>query len=454
MPAGAGLSIGPRQRLALTPSLQESVRLLQHSPADLRRLVEERLASNPLLDRDAPEPPPGGDAGPAALDSWSDTHAPWGSPRGAEPPSAAGDAAPGPDLRGHLAAQAGADLRDPAERAIAALLLGLVDETGYIVFDAAALAAEAGCAPADVERVLARLQQLEPPGVFARSLAECLALQLADRGRLDAPMRGLLDRLDRIADGGEEEVAAALGVDAARLGAMLAEVRSLDPRPGLAVGGPLAPAVVPDVIVDEEGEGWRVELNPAAFPRVYADRAGYRAARARARTGPEAEYLAERWDEAASLVRALRQRARTVFRVADLLVRLQDGFLRRGPAALRPLTLREAAEVLGLHESTVSRVAANKAMATPRGTLPFRAFFAGRIGAAEGRAGHAAGAVRERIRALVAAEEGAGPALSDREIALALAREGVDVARRTVAKYRGLMGIPPASRRRARAGVS
>lgn len=447
-----GLAIGPRQRLALTPALQESVRLLQHSPADLRRLVEERLESNPLLDRDAPEPPPGGDDVPAALDSWSDTHAPWGSPRGAETPDAEAEA-PGPGLREHLAAQAGADLRDPADRAIAGLLVGLVDENGYIELDADALAADAGCARGDVERVLARLQKLDPPGVFARSLAECLALQLADRDRLDGPMRGLLERLGRVAEGNEEEVAAELGVDADRLGAMLAEVRSLDPRPGLAVGGPLAPAVVPDVIVEEEADGWRVELNPAAFPRVYADRAGYRAARAQARTGADAAYLTERWDEATSLVRALRQRARTVYRVADLLVRLQDGFLHRGPAALRPLTLREAAEILDLHESTVSRVAANKAMATPRGTLPFRAFFARRVGAAEDRAGHAAAAVRERIRALVAAEEGTGRALPDREIARVLAGEGFRLARRTVAKYRNMLGIPSASRRRGRGPV-
>ena len=429
----------------MTPQLLESVRLLQHAGADLNRYVDEQLAANPLLDRAEPEHR---DPRAAPLDSWSDTGVAWARPAGG--PAAFTDEleADQPDLRAHLAGQANVDL-PPADRATAALLIDLVDPNGYLAgFDPLEVAELARTTVADVLRVLGRLQTFDPPGVAARSLAECLRLQLAARGSDSPEMRRLLDHLDLVGEGAEDELCARLGVPVADLRALLAELRSLNPRPGLAFAGRREFLGAPDIVATPGADGWRIELNPACFPRIYADRAGYLAARDHPGAAPDGGALARQWQEAAWLVRALRQRAQSVYRVASVLVRVQDGYVRHGAGHRRPLSLRTVAGLVDLHESTVSRVVANKTMATPRGTLPLRSFFDRRLGSADGGPAHSPSAVRARIQALVDAEGPDRPPMSDQEIAGALAASGVRVARRTVAKYRRMMRIPSSTRRR------
>ncbi len=447
MRAAPGLraAIGPR--LALTPQMAETVRLLQHAGADLNRYVDAQMASNPLLDRTAPEPD---GAGPAPLDSWSDAGVPWARLPAAGEAPADDVAADPPSLREHLTEQARLDL-PPGDHAVAELLIDLVDANGYLAeFDPAEVAELARADVAEVLRVLTRLQTFDPPGVCARSLAECLALQLDADGPASSKLRLLVDHLDLVADDARDRLRTLLDVSAEGLEALLADLRSLNPRPGQAFAPQSAVPGIPDVVATPTTGGWRIALNPACFPRVYADRAGYRAARAGASAGDADGTLVRQWQEAAWLVRALRQRAQSVYRVASVLVRLQEGYVRHGAGRRRPLSLKTVAELVDLHESTVSRVVANKTLMVPRGTVPLRSFFDRGLAGTDGRTTHATGAVRARIRSLVEAEGPDCPPRSDRQIVSALADAGIRVSRRTVAKYRSILRIPSSARRRRR----
>ena len=445
MRAAPGLRIGISQRLTMTPQLLESVRLLQHAGADLNRYVDEQLASNPLLDRAEPEHR---DPKAAPLDSWSDTGVVWARPSGGHASFTDELEADQPDLRAHLAEQANVDLPS-GDRVTAELLIDLVDANGYLAgFDPLEVAELSRTTVADVLRVLGQVQTFDPPGVFARSLAECLRLQLVVRGPDSPKMLLLLDHLDLVGEGAEDELCALVGVSIEDLRALLAELRSLNPRPGLAFAGRREFLGAPDIVATPSADGWTIELNPACFPRIYADRAGYLAARAHPGGGTDDGSLARQWQEAAWLVRALRQRAQSVYRVASVLVRIQDDYVRHGASHRRPLSLRTVAGLVDLHESTVSRVVANKTMATPRGTVPLRSFFDRRLGSVDGGAAHSPSAVRARIQALIDAEGPDRPPMSDQQIACALAASGVQVARRTVTKYRRMMRIPSSARRR------
>jgi RNA polymerase sigma-54 factor len=288
---------------------------------------------------------------------------------------------------------------------------------------------------------------LAPTGIFARSLAECLALQLAEANRLDPAMRALLGDLQRLAAGDLAELCRICGVDRTDLHGMIAEIRALDPKPGMAYLTEPVHTVIPDVFVRPAPDGgWTVELNEHALPRLIVNRIYF--ARLVTSTTDHADrcYLAECLQKASWLEKSLDQRARTVLRVASEIVRRQDGFLAEGVAFLRPLTLRMVADALGIHQSTVSRASANKTIATPRGIFEFRYFFTGAIAATGGEA-HSAEAVKHFIRKLIA-EESPDAVLSDDAIAAHLSRQGVEIARRTVAKYRELMRIGSSVERR------
>ncbi len=445
MRASPGLRIGISQRLTMTPQLLESVRLLQHAAADLNRYVDEQLASNPFVDRTAPEHR---DPKAAPLDSWSDTGVLWARPQAGSESFTDEIEADRPDLRAHLTEQAHVDLA-PGDRTTAELLIDLVDANGYLTgFDPLEIAESSRTTVADVLRVLGRLQTFDPPGVCARSLAECLRLQLALRESVPPKLAVLIDHLDVVAEGDEDELCAVLDVSTGDLQALLVELRSLNPRPGQAFASHREFLGAPDVVATPSADGWRIELNPQCFPRIYADRAGYQAARGHSRAATDDGSLGRQWQEAAWLVRALRQRAQSVYRVASVLVRVQDDYVRHGASHRRPLSLRTVAELVDLHESTVSRVVANKTMATPRGTLPLRSFFDRQLRGTDGQTVHSPSAVRARIQAIVAAEGPAHPPMSDQQIVAALADSGIRVARRTVAKYRRMMRIPSAAGRR------
>ncbi len=345
-------------------------------------------------------------------------------------------------LREHLIEQIGADLPDLADRVIAVHLLDQLDEAGYLRSGLDGAAERLGCPAARVERVLARLQEFDPPGVFARDLPECLALQLRDRNRLDPAMQLLLDNLPLLAARNAPVLMRICGVDAEDFADMVAEIKSLDPRPGHAFDPPLAQAVVPDIIMRAQPqEGWIIELNAETLPRVLVNNRYYARISGAARNKAEREYLTDRLQAANWLVKSLHQRATTILKVASEIVRQQDGFFRHGVPALRPLILRDIADAIGMHESTVSRVTTNKYMATPRGLFELKYFFTSSIAASRGGDAHSAEAVRFRIRGLIEGEP-SHETLSDERIVDLLQEEGVDIARRTVAKYREAMRIP------------
>jgi RNA polymerase sigma-54 factor len=332
-------------------------------------------------------------------------------------------------------------------------LIDLLDESGYLAGDLAEVAGQLGCPAERVEATLQLLQRLDPPGIFARSLAECLALQLAERGRLDPAMQALLDRLDLLAKRDLAQLMKHCGVDAEDLKEMIAEIRALNPKPGSAFDQSLAQPVIPDILMrPQPGGDWIVELNSETLPRVLVNTRYYARVAKDARRKEEKDYLSERYQAANWLVKSLHQRATTILKVASEIVRQQDAFFRRGIQHLKPLILRDIADAISMHESTVSRVTTNKHMATPRGLYELKYFFTAAIASSGGGEAHSAESVRFRIKSLIDAETVEG-VLSDDKLVEMLKAEGIDIARRTVAKYREAMKIPSSVQRRREKAV-
>jgi len=470
------LDLRQSQTLVMTPQLQQAIKLLQLSQTELSAFVEAELERNPLLERDeeAPTDAPAAEPEPAESAADTDGREVWAESAGSEgegnldlagdpaawqslkPRQAPADALPGLDqtlsrattLRDHLLDQIQLDLREPAERMIGLHLLDLVDEAGYVRGEIAEVAERLGAEKSAVEAVLRKLQRLDPPGVFARNLAECLALQLRELDRLDPAMQALLQNLPLLASRNLSELTRLCGVDAEDIQAMAAELKRLDPRPGLAFDPAIADPVIPDVFVRADGEGgFIVELNSEALPRVLVNNAYYAQVTRGAKGKPEKDYLSERFQSANWLVKALHQRATTILKVAREIVRQQEGFFRRGIQHLRPLVLRDIASEIGMHESTVSRVTSNKFMASPRGIFELKYFFTSAISATDGADALSAETVRFRIKSMIEAEP-VDRVLSDDQIVALLVKDGVDIARRTVAKYREAMRIPSSVQRR------
>jgi len=327
-------------------------------------------------------------------------------------------------------------------------LIDLVDDSGYLSGDLTAAAEKLGTGVAEVETVLAVLQTFDPPGICARDLAECLAIQLKENDRYDPAMQALISRLDLLAKRDFSALKKICGVGDEDLADMIAEVRRLNPKPGHAFGSALVQPIVPDVFVRPAPDGaWIVELNSDTLPKVLINQSYYSEVSATARRDTDKSYLTECLQSATWLVRALDQRARTILKVANEIVRQQDAFFAHGVEYLRPLNLKTVAEAISMHESTVSRVTANKYMATSRGIFELKYFFTSAIAAAHGGEAHSAESVRHRIKQLIDAEP-AADVLSDDTIVEKLREAGVDIARRTVAKYREAMRIPSSVQRR------
>ncbi len=490
------------QSLVMTPQLQQAVKLLQMSNLDLEAYLDQELETNPLLEREEPgredQVTPAdrlaeGDASPEAdtRDALAAAEENRLTPAREAPldtdyenlytNDSTADAAPrdgggyafsngggrggsftftgdGFDLeqtlssavsrRDYLLRQLHVDLDDAVDRLIGAHLIDMLDEPGYITGGLEIVAQTMGCEVARVEATLSRLQGFDPPGIFARSLSECLALQLEERARLDPVMKTFLDNLDLVAKGDVGGLMRVCGVDAEDIAQMTAEIRALNPKPGLDFQDEVVQTVVPDVFVRERPQGgWRVELNNDTLPRVLVSSRYCAEVSGHAKTKEEKSYIAERLSSANWLVKSLNQRATTILRVATELVRQQEGFFTHGVEHLAPLTLKHIATAIDMHESTVSRVTSNKYMSTPRGTFELKYFFTTAIASTHGHGSHSAEAVRHRIK-MVIQEETADEVLSDDGIAERLAGEGIDIARRTVAKYREAMRIPSSSRRR------
>lgn len=492
------LDIRQTQALVMTPQLQQAIKLLAASNLELESFIAEALEANPLLDTAAPAdpgeaerqeiPPPaseeatadtlmlaGAGEGDAPLDLASvdrdwDTgdgsgpgraDAEWGAAAGGS-----GDALELSDweqrraaevtLAEHLEAQVGALTRDPRAAAIARHIIGLLDEAGYLSTPIEEVAEDLGVALDEAEAGLALVQALEPAGVGARSLAECLAIQAREADRYDPCMAMLIANLEALARGEIERLKRLCRVDDEDFAEMLRELRSYDPRPGLAFASAASPAVVPDILVTANAAGgWDIALNEETLPKLIVNRGYYLELNRGATTKESQGWLKEKLADAHWLIRALDQRQKTILKTTAEIVRQQDGFFRRGVSELRPLTLREVAEAIGMHESTVSRVTSNKYLWCERGTFELKYFFTSGVASADGE-GASSAAIKARIKALIEAET-AKNILSDQQLAEMLQKEGFDLARRTVAKYREAIGIgSSAERRRAKklAGIS
>jgi RNA polymerase sigma-54 factor len=351
-------------------------------------------------------------------------------------------------LGSHLAEQLAVAVTDPVRRMIGQYLIDLVDEAGYLPADLGQASERLGAAQEEIDTVLAVLQKFDPPGICARSLSECLAIQLRELDRYDPAMRALVEHLDLLAKRDIGALRKCCGVDDEDLTDMIAEIRRLDPKPGQRFDSTRMQTVVPDVYVRPGPDGgWHVELNSDTLPLVLVNQVYYTELSKTIRKDGDKSYFTDCLQNATWLVRALDQRARTILKVATEIVRQQDGFFTHGVAHLRPLNLKAVADAIQMHESTVSRVTANKYMATNRGIFELKYFFTASIASADGGQAHSAEAVRHHIKQLIDAEHPTR-VLSDDTIVERLRESGIDIARRTVAKYREAMRIPSSVQRR------
>ena len=493
MALGHRLELRQGQGLVITPQLQQAIKLLQLSNLELDAFVEAELERNPLLQReDGPVEAPGaGDeaverptenlgldsvsdhAASGQMDATPDDISPGeratgdGADAGAEQAGGAidwsrtgggnfesGDNYEGalsrpPTLVEHLTEQLAVAGLSPAQNAVAVVLIDAVDEAGYLRADLLDVADRLGCDLAFAESVLSVLQGFEPAGVMARDVRECLELQLRDVNRYDPCMAALLDNLDLLARRDMAALRKSCGVDDEDLREMVAEIRALTPRPGAAFHSEPPQTLVPDVHVRETPGGlWHVELNTDTLPRVLVDQRYHARVSKGARSDQEKTFVADSFATANWLVKSLDQRAKTILKVSSEIVRQQDGFLAYGVEHLRPLNLKTVADAIGMHESTVSRVTSNKYIATPRGVFELKYFFTSAIQSSEGGEAHSAASVRHKIKGLIEAEKTEADVHSDDRIVEILKEAGVDIARRTVAKYREALRIPSSVERR------
>jgi RNA polymerase sigma-54 factor len=508
MALSAKLMMRQGQSLVMTPQLLQAIKLLQLSNLELASFIEEELERNPLLERaeDRPEATEAAserddaahaqaDAGLAERDWTTDEFATdqrdleaslgtelenrfdldRGGGTGGETPDPHGlsttvwnnvssggvgePAAPESTLSGplSLADALGEQLvlavTDPADRMIGHALIDAIDESGYLREPVASIAERLLAPVSRVERVLGIVHGFEPTGIGARDLAECLALQLREADRLDPAMRALLDHLPLLAKRDFAALRRLCGVDDEDLRDMLAEIQRLDPKPGRRFGGGPVHAVVPDVHVTAAPDGsWHVELNTDVLPRVLVNQRYHTRVSKTAASDADRSFVSNCLQTANWLTKSLEQRARTILRVSSEIIRQQDEFFAHGVAHLRPLNLRAVADAIGMHESTVSRVTSNKYMSTPRGLFELKYFFTASIAASRGAEAHSAEAVRYRIKQMI---DGENPAdiLSDDAIVNRLRDANIDIARRTVAKYRESLRIPSSVERRRAKGA-
>lgn len=408
------ISVQQTQRMALTTGLATSIRLLRADAAGLSRYLEEAAAENPQIILTKPQ-----------TTEWLPR---WKSAFGSDAERPEQEAA-GPSLVSHVLGMIESLRLSPADQRIAVTLAEALEPSGWIGRSLAAIAGQLAVAPAAVETVLKRLQdRAEPTGLFARNLAECLRLQAEEAGELDRPMQALLDRLDLLAKGDIDRIAREAGLKVADLRQAFGRLRSYNPKPGAGFEVSAAPVREPDLIAEKGASGWIVSLNRSALPSVSV-----------------AEGRAKGRAEARALIKMIEGRNATLLSVAQDILARQTAALDHGIGALVPMTMAEVAEALGLHESTISRVVSGTAVDTPRGTWWLRSLFT----RATREGGPAAGALRDRLAKLVADEDPDAP-LSDEALTHALAEGGAPIARRTVAKYRAMLNLPPAHRRRRR----
>jgi RNA polymerase sigma-54 factor len=476
------LDLRQSQSLVMTPQLQQAIKLLTLSNLEIEAFIGEALETNPLLEageisvergatadevrEDAPDDPTADqliergrgeadaplDIDPETLDRDRDT-GDWSAQ-----PSAGMADEDGPDIseRGddeptlaeHLDAQVGAASPDDRTEFVARHLIGLLDEAGYLTVPLREVADDLGIALAEAEQALTVVQSLDPTGVGARTLSECLALQAKEADRYDPCMERLIGNLDLVARGEFARLKRMCEVDDEDFADMLNELRGYDPKPGLKFGGGEREPVVPDILITAgPKESWNVAVNEATLPRLIVNRRYYVELRNGCHDKAAKSWLGEKLADANWLIKALDQRQKTILKVASEIVKQQDGFFRKGVSLLKPLTLRAVAEAIEMHESTVSRVTSNKYLHCDRGMFELKYFFTSGVASADGESAVSAEAVKAQIRALCDAED-ASDILSDDQLVELLRGKGYDLARRTVAKYREAIGIGSSVQRR------
>jgi RNA polymerase sigma-54 factor len=502
------LDLRQSQSLVMTPQLQQAIKLLQLSNLELLDYVEQELEENPLLERDEGDDGEqvdllndadelldqmaeggGEDGGLDAIDFSDpektseaigsdmdvDVNNEWNTDEESASEITQASlvetafAASGPvgtmdfmgptpnleeiitdrtSLRERLNSQMAMSFGDPVEKMIGTQLIDMLDDSGYVSDDFGQIVDSLECTVELVEQVLNKLQGIDSPGLFARNLSECLALQLRELDRLDPAMQALLDNLDLLARRDVSALVEICGVDAEDIADMFSEIKELDPRPARAFEDTVMQPIVPDVIMrPQPGGGWIIELNSETLPRVLVNNTYFATITSVTESKEGKRYINECYQSANWLVKSLHQRATTILKVASEIVRQQDAFFAKGVQHLRPLVLRDIADVIDMHESTVSRVTSNKFIASPRGIFELKYFFTAAISSFSGGETYSAESVRHRIKALVN-EEAIDQILSDDKIVSILNAEGIDVARRTVAKYREALGLASSVQRR------
>lgn len=496
MASAPKLEFRQSQQLVMTPQLQQAIKLLQLSNLELSEYVAEQLEENPFLERDespadAPSERRGDKESDRAASSSSSEEASASDapslkearesldaeyedidPNGSGSDIAAseyrtndwssvGAGRPLSDdrqfdaslskeisLSDHLTEQLQVATRNPQTLFIGAYLIDLIDEAGYLRESLDTVAARLGADLPVVEETHKLITTFDPCGVGARDLKECLSLQLAEADRCDPTMQAFIDNLELLARGDLRGLMRETGADEENVREMIAEVRALTPKPGYAYGAGAVQAVEPDVFVRPSPDGgWKVELNNDTLPRVLVNQTYYAEISAASADEKDKNFVVDQFANANWLAKSLDQRARTILKVASEIVSQQDAFFVHGVKHLRPLNLKNIADAIEMHESTVSRVTSNKYMATPRGLFELKYFFTASIASSRGGDAHSAEAVRYRIRELVEAET-KDSILSDDKIVEILMSEGVAIARRTVAKYRETLNIPSSVQRR------
>jgi RNA polymerase sigma-54 factor len=478
MGLGPSLSIRQSQQLVLTPQLRQAIQLLQLSNLELESFIAEEVSKNPLLEARPDEPDeqsPGefvageadGDEAPddPGADDLIMGHADDDRPLDVDwqsealetdsfsdvVTSGAGDQGFDFDRVEYSASSLAEHLRDQlhgqpgAVGDLARVIAETLDETGYLAVPLEQIAELTGAPLRLVEDALGLVQGLDPAGVGARSLAECLALQAKAADRYDPAMARLIDNLDLLSKGRTADLKRVCAVDDEDLADMIRELRAYDPKPGCQFSGNAAVEVTPDVFVRRTRAGFAVELNQATLPRLLVNRPYYQELKSGPQDKASRAWLSECLQSGNWLVKALDQRARTIVKTVSEIVKRQQGFFERGVSAMKPMTLRDVAEAIGMHESTVSRVTSNKYLLCDRGLFELKYFFGSGVASAEGEGGAAAEAVKAGIRALIDAET---EILSDDAIAALLKQKGFELARRTVVKYRESMGIGSSIQRR------
>jgi len=459
------LDLKQSQQLVMTPQLRDAIAMLQMNNLDLAEHLEKELEHNPLLEKDEKQPsesetpadttpndtntntPETFDAGSSAANVGSGGSMKFDDPENALENRVAAQK----DLRTHLMDQLNIAITEPRDKMIAALLIDRLDESGYLRETPEESAKSLACSTDRVERLLLTLREFDPTGIFARDLPDCLALQLTEQNRFDPAMQTLVNNLHLLADVEFKKLEKLCGVDNEDLAEMITEIRALNPKPATGFDYTIAQTAIADVLMERlpkhEGGGWKVILNNETLPRVLINQDYVAMIETGKGDKKDKKFLTDKLHSANWLVQAMDQRAQTILKVASEIIDAQEGFFLFGVEFLKPLTLKDIAEEIGVHESTVSRITIDKYIGTPRGLFPLKYFFGSGVGASSGGADIAAEAIKAKIKTMIDAED-SKKILSDEALAQALQKDGIDIARRTVAKYREAMNIPSSSGRR------